>query len=252
MACHLGRCLVAVYALFPATGLVAATIQGSATYRERMALPPDAVFEATVADVSRAGAAAAVIGRIALMPAGQVPIGFTVPYAEGLVQPGHRYGLRARITVAGRELFTTTQSYPVLTSAAGGEVRLMLQRVSQTEQSDRQLTNTYWKLTELNAAPVKALPQQREPHLILQRDPQRLAGSGGCNRLLGSYTLDGTALTFGKVASTMMACSDGLEQETSFFHALERVRSWKIHGDELEFFNDDGAVVARFVAVDLR
>ena len=29
-------------------------VQGTATYRERMALPPDAVFEATLEDVSKA------------------------------------------------------------------------------------------------------------------------------------------------------------------------------------------------------
>ena len=33
-------------------------IKGTATYRERMALPPGAMFEATIEDVSRADAAA--------------------------------------------------------------------------------------------------------------------------------------------------------------------------------------------------
>lgn len=39
------------------------TINGTATYRERMALPPDAVFEATLEDVSRVDATANVLGR---------------------------------------------------------------------------------------------------------------------------------------------------------------------------------------------
>jgi uncharacterized lipoprotein YbaY len=37
---------------------MAQSIQGTATYRERMALPPSAAFEATVEDVSRADAPA--------------------------------------------------------------------------------------------------------------------------------------------------------------------------------------------------
>jgi putative lipoprotein len=46
-------------ALATFVGLIAHTamaqsIQGTATYRERMALPPSAVFEATLEDVSRA------------------------------------------------------------------------------------------------------------------------------------------------------------------------------------------------------
>jgi putative lipoprotein len=42
----------------------AATLQGSAAYRERIALPPDAVFEAVLQDVSRADALASSWSRI--------------------------------------------------------------------------------------------------------------------------------------------------------------------------------------------
>ena len=244
-------CALAALAMAP---VYAGTIAGSATYRERIALPPDAAFEATVEDVSRADAPAIVIGRIEQVPAGQVPIRFEVSYDESAVKPGHRYSIRARITRRGRLLYTTTQSYPVLVPEAGHSVELIMQRVppSQPPKPDRALTNTYWKLTELNGAPVKVLPEQREPHLILQTEQKRLSGSGGCNRLMGAYTLDGASLSFGKVASTMMACVDGMEQEQAFFAALEAVRSWVIQGDQLELLGEDGErVVARFVAVDL-
>ncbi|MGY6217528.1 META domain-containing protein [Methylolobus aquaticus] len=246
--------LVACIGLLAAGGVAAATISGTATYRERIALPTDAAFDAVVEDVSRADAPSTGIGRIDLKPAGQVPIHFEIPYDESRVQAGHRYSVRARVTHEGRLLFTTTRMYPVLTPTSGGTVELMMERVSLTQdhKPDRSLANTYWKLTELNGGPVKVLPQQREPHLILQSEQQRLAGSGGCNRLLGSYTLQGASIAFGQVASTMMACVDGMEQETAFFRTLESVRAWKIRGDGLELLDDSGRVVARFVAVDLR
>lgn len=247
-------CLIATIVASMAGYASAATVSGSATYRERIALPPDAAFEAVVEDVSRADAPSTVIGRIDLRPAGQVPIRFEIPYDESSVQPGHRYNLRARVTRDGRLLYTTTRMHPVLTPSFDGTVDLMMERVSQSQAHapDRSLANTYWKLTELNGGPVKVLPQQREPHLILQSDSQRLAGSGGCNRLLGTYTLEGASLAFGKVASTMMACVDDMEQETSFFRTLESVRAWKIRGDELELLDEPGRAIARFVAVDLR
>ena len=55
-------------ALAIVVGLIANTamaqsIQGTATYRERMALPPSAVFEATLEDVSRVDAPAETIAR---------------------------------------------------------------------------------------------------------------------------------------------------------------------------------------------
>ena len=227
----------------------AATITGSALYRERIALPSNAVLEVTVEDVSRADAPATAIGRITLMPAGQVPIGFEVPYQESLVRQNHRYSVRARITHDGTLLWTTTQAHPVLTNGAGNRVDgMLLQRVVQGADANRPLTGTYWKLTELNGETVPAAPKQGEPHLILQPRGNRLTGSGGCNRLMGSYRLTGPSLSFGAIASTKMACPDGMEREAAFFRALEEVKGWKLDGDRLELKDRTGTVTARFLA----
>jgi len=231
----------------------AGTITGSATYRERIALPPDAAFKATMEDISRADAPATVIGRVDFMPASPVPIQFEIPYREADIQPGHRYGVRARLTTKGRLLFATTQAHPVLMQEADQVVgMLLLQRVADTRKPDRSLTNTYWKLTELRGVPVKTAARQHEPHLILQAEGQRLAGSGGCNRLMGSYQLNGQTLALGKVASTMMACPDGMEEETAFFRILEHVQAWKVQADQLDLLDESGRAIARFVAVDLK
>ena len=56
------------------------------------------------------------------------------------------------------------------------------------------LENTYWKLTRLGDAPVTVASQQREPHFILNPESRRVGGSGGCNRLTGSYELHGDQL----------------------------------------------------------
>ncbi|HEX6628635.1 MAG TPA: META domain-containing protein, partial [Gemmatimonadaceae bacterium] len=54
----------------------AGPIRGTATYRERVALPRQAVFEATLEDVSRAGAASELIARVRNEQPGNVPIAF--------------------------------------------------------------------------------------------------------------------------------------------------------------------------------
>jgi putative lipoprotein len=228
----------------------AVTISGSATYRERIALPSNAALEVTVEDVSRADAPATVIGRVTWMPAGQVPITFEVPYEESWVQQNHRYSVRARITQEGKLLWTTTQSHPVLTNGAGNRADgMLLQRVVENSQAGHPLTNTYWKLTELNGAAVPAAPKQREPHLLLQPHGNRLTGSGGCNRLMGTYRLTGPSISFDAIASTKMACPEGTEQEAAFVKTLKQVQGWKIDDDRLELNDGTGAVTARFAAV---
>ena len=56
------------------------TVTGTAMYRERIALPPDAIFEAVLEDMSRADAPAVVIGRTRLDKPGQPPFKFSIEY----------------------------------------------------------------------------------------------------------------------------------------------------------------------------
>jgi copper homeostasis protein (lipoprotein) len=107
------------------------------------------------------------------------------------------------------------------------------------------LENSYWKLTRLGAAPVLVGAGQREPFLILRPDGQRLGGFGGCNALAGGYRLDGEKLELGPVASTMMACPDGMDTEAAFAAALAQVRSWRVQGEHLELFDAAGTLLAR-------
>jgi heat shock protein HslJ len=110
------------------------------------------------------------------------------------------------------------------------------------------LRSTYWKLTALGSTPVNVADSQREPHIILQADSKQVNGSGGCNRMFGSYELNGDALTFSGVGSTKMACQDGMDVETSFLPSLQRVAKWRITGQRLELLDSSGALVAQFDA----
>ena len=57
----------------------------------------------------------------------------------------------------------------------------------------------------------------------------RLAGSGTCNRLLGSYKTDGQALTISDTGTTMMACPSALmNQERKLLDLLAQVTRWQI------------------------
>jgi copper homeostasis protein (lipoprotein) len=440
----------------------AGALQGIATYRERIALPADAVFEAELQDVSRADASAAVLGRSRLDPAGQPPFRFEIAYDDAAVQSGHRYTVRATIKHQDRLLFTTDRIYPVLDGrnaplqillvavrsgsqpgaitdgigvlpasyegelpgadnpimwhvdllpqgryqlraihvgqpepnrfddigrwtresdsgrivlrggreapvflmpVEGGaalrkldihgkpiessqndrlarlpepaliEPRLMLtgmftymadaatitlcndsqrlpvamegdyqaleaayqkarlqpgqpllasleglitQRPSMEESrppqrtlvverfiavwprescgntlADSPLRGTYWKLVRLGDNPASAATRQREAHLRFATDALRVAGSGGCNRMTGSFELNGDRLRFGRMAATMMSCPDGMDQEKRLLKALEHVERYRIRGSHLELLDATDAVSARFEAVAL-
>ena len=319
----------------------AAAVTGTAAYRERMALPPQAVFEATIEDVSRADAPSIIVGRTRIEAPSAPPIRFSIAYDPARVEAAARYVVRARITLDDRLVFTTATSYPVLGAGAPRHVDVLLRRVDggaaasgprrmsgiYTYQADagffvdcssgerlpvahegdnaaleaayvsarpapgapvlvtvdalvapravpdRQdtrptlivsrfislsaqacdavggsatLENTYWKLLTLGVKPVEVVERQREPHLILQPAQKRIAGSGGCNRLIGSYTLAGEQLAFGRVAATMMACPQGMETERAFLDALTKVAQWRADGQRLTLLSAGGEALAQF------
>ena len=111
-----------------------------------------------------------------------------------------------------------------------------------------ELKSTYWKLVALGNTPVPAGDRQREAHIILSATSNQANGSGGCNRMFATYTLNGDALTFGGVGATKMACPGAMETENAFLPALGRVARWRISGQQLELLDSAGAVVARFDA----
>jgi len=245
-------------------------LKGTATYRERMALPPNAVFVATLEDVSRADAPAEVIARARIEHPGDPPIPFEIPYEPSGINPSHRYAVQARILIDGKVFFTTGQRNPVFMTGQSNEAALLLRRAGASttaggsaETSASQpaasggnattaLENTYWKLTHLGDTPIRMASQQQEPHFVLNSESHRVNGSGGCNRLTGSYELHGDQLAFSQMVGTMMACLEGMETEKAFLDVLKQVNKWKITGQQLELFDATGSLLASFEARHLK
>jgi len=112
--------------------------------------------------------------------------------------------------------------------------------------STAELENTYWKLVRLGDQPVMVGSGRGEPHLRLVSEGRKAQGFAGCNRLLGAYELEGQTLRFAHLATTRMACPDGMEAEHIFLSALESTARWNILGEHLELYDSGGTLLARF------
>ncbi len=224
-----------------------AVVSGTATYRERIALPPEAAFEATLEDVSRADAPATTIGTARIENPGNPPYRFEIPYDPKQIDERHSYSVRARVVVGGQLMFTTDTVTPVITRGNPVTVSLLLRgvRAASTEAGPG-LEGTRWVLATLGGAPITLADHQQAPDLTLDKGDKRAAGNGGCNRFTGSYELDGERLTFGVLATTMRMCPSGMELEQGYLAALGKVAGWKIEGGRLLLLDADGATVAQF------
>ena len=110
-----------------------ATISGTVSYHERVALAPDDTIRVVLEDVSLADATAPVLAEQMIAGAGkQVPIPFTLTYDTGWIRDNHRYALRVQIRSAnGVLLWTTDTTHPVITNGgATDEIEIRLVRVN--------------------------------------------------------------------------------------------------------------------------
>ena len=105
-----------------------------------------------------------------------------------------------------------------------------------------------WRVQELLGSPLgPAAGGQRAPHLILDPSHLRLSGSGGCNRLMGSFSVDGHRLGFKRVVTTMMACPQGMEQERRLIETLGEVQRWHVEERTLMLMNWQQQVLVKLV-----
>jgi putative lipoprotein len=106
------------------------SVTGTVTYRERIALTPDAVVEVQLLDLSIADASAKLIAEQTIKPQHQVPIPFELIYDPAVIDERYTYAVRATIRERGLLMFTTDRSYRVLTRGSPNHVDLVLVRTS--------------------------------------------------------------------------------------------------------------------------
>jgi uncharacterized lipoprotein YbaY len=134
------RCLSVLLTLALLAGVPAAAaevVSGTASYRERIALPPGAVFEAVLEDVSLTDAPAVELGRTTIADPGNPPFAFEIDFDPAEVKETHIYSVRAQVSVGRKLMFVSDKMNPVLTHGAGRDVQIWMIKVGGTGEEAR-------------------------------------------------------------------------------------------------------------------
>jgi putative lipoprotein len=233
----------------------AQTITGTATYLARIAMPQDAVFEATLLDVSRTDVPADEIASTRIESPGNPPIKFAIKYDPARIIDGHTYSVRATIRVRGELMFTTDQAYPVLSRGVGSTVAMTLRlaKGAQPPQPPQPvgpgatIEGIRWRATILGETKVTLPSGPREPHLTFQAGG-RVSGADGCNTLTGLYEISAKTIRIGPLAGTLMTCANANGIDRQFREAIGTATGWKATATELELLDAKGTVLAKFEA----
>ena len=105
---------------------------------------------------------------------------------------------------------------------------------------ERLLQGVSWRITHIGEQPVN---DASAAHILFLAD-DRIAGSTGCNRFFGQYTLTGETLSFKDMGSTRMACPPELmAQEDVFLKMLASVNRFSFEASDAQrlLLHTDGA-----------
>jgi uncharacterized lipoprotein YbaY len=215
-----------------------ATVTGTVTYREKIALPPQGVvITIKVEDISRADAPAINIGeQIIKNPGHQVPIPFEIQYNPDDIDERYTYAMRVRIEVDGELWFINTTRYQVITRGyPTSNVEVVLEKVGPRET--QAFEDTAWVLESYgergNLQPV--LVGTTEITLEFKSAEGQFSGSAGCNHYFGSYEIEGGNLSIpGPIGATEMSCGEEIDnQEREYLSILQAARFYNIEGGRL-------------------
>jgi heat shock protein HslJ len=132
-----------------------------------------------------------------------------------------------------------------LVSANGASADMKSKKKTEAKKKIK-LTNTYWRLSEMNGKPVSATDENNAPYIYMQEKGDKLIGHTGCNNITGEFE-DGSHSYVGFAPGyTEMACTD-VETEPYIMNALKRANRYVINGEHLLLY-DNTLVLAVFEA----
>lgn len=99
----------------------------------------------------------------------------------------------------------------------------------------QKLTTARWIPTFIEGSKIK----ETKAFIEFGEGEKRLTGNAGCNRLFGSFEIDGKRLKFSDIGTTKMFCADEsvMKNETAFLEVLSKTTAFKKSGNTLKLYN---------------
>ena len=107
----------------------------------------------------------------------------------------------------------------------------------------QKILDNEWIVTEIGKEKV-TVSVEKTPWIKLSEG--RISGFSACNRLMGSYTLEGETLTFSQLGGTKMFCFDTQDLEDRFLQTLAKTHFWKQKCGKLCLFDKDKELIMKF------
>jgi copper homeostasis protein (lipoprotein) len=165
----------------------------------------------------------------------------TAPGAELLVSLDGRVEPRPRLEGNGTEPTLVVERF----------LRTLPGKPCEPREPQSGIESTRWRPTRIADRAVVVAADEHEPWLVLAPRTKRVSGSGGCDRIAGSYETGEGRLRFGTLVSTPTTCPS-MDTEAAFLAALGATRRYRVFGRILELLDDHGQLLVRLEERNLK
>lgn len=129
--------------------------------------------------------------------------------------------------------------------ADASSIKYTLVKVLDKQKDLRTELNGSWTLARLNDHPLNRMVAV--PTMSIDLSQKQISGNGGCNNFTGKIqNLTASKIDLGPVASTKKACLNK-NVEPEFYPALNSISTFQLQGNNLTFYDANGAKVLAFI-----
>ncbi|WP_300380468.1 META domain-containing protein [Henriciella sp.] len=204
------------------------TVTGALSYRQRIALPADAMVKISIWDAGlTAEQEAPFAERSFALNGRQVPIPFEIELGAGIELETDALRLEAQITNGrGNVLWENAETAMFDFQPGNADLDVIALAPTRAAVVDKsELTGREWLAARMGG---EALLHTSRVTINFSEDG-RLSGNASCNAYTGSYTLEEGELSIGPLALTRKACVPQLmDQEQGFISMLQNVSDVRV------------------------
>jgi len=106
-----------------------ATVTGTVTYLEKIALDPAALITVKLVDVSKQDAPVVIGQQVITAGGNQVPFNFEINYNPTSIKASNTYSIQADVTLNGQKIFALDKDYLVITKGNPSTIEVTLKKI---------------------------------------------------------------------------------------------------------------------------
>lgn len=123
----------------------------------------------------------------------------------------------------------------------------LIQSINTKNVTEQSITDKTWKITLVNSETIQG--DSKEFYIKLNSNSKQFESKAGCNQIFGQFQLEDNFISFSKIGSTKMYCSDTMKIENSFISILSQTSKVVVIDSSKFLLLRDDMVIAQFELV---